>query len=169
MAKDPDVVPAVFADREQAEAAIAELTEAGLGDDIGVAVPDPGRYLVVDDREKAELAGITRGIAAGAPLGTLAGIAISAVTVAGGGVLGVGGLLLGAVGGAAWGTFFGAFAGFTAKVRLDDYEDRWCEIPLGHEDLLVAARVGKDRARRAREIMEKHGARCFMDAVREED
>ncbi len=39
------VVPAVFANREAAEAAIAELRRLGFTDeDIGLAVPEPGRY-----------------------------------------------------------------------------------------------------------------------------
>lgn len=138
----------------------------GLTDDqLGVAVPDPGRYLLVEDREKQELKGVVKGMAAGMPLGTLAGLAISAVTLPAGGAIGLGGLLVGSVGGAIWGTFAGAFAGFTAKVRLDDYEDRWCEIALEGGDILVTVRAG-NRAQAARAIMERHRAKCFLDEAR---
>lgn len=164
----PRVVPGVFKSREEAEAAVRALRELGLTDDmIGIAVPDPGRYMVHEDREREEAEAITKGIAAGAPLGTLAGLAISALLLPTG-AIGLGGLLVGGVGGALWGTFFGAFNGFTAKVRLDDYEDRWCEIPLQGGDILVVARAG-DLAPKVREVMERHGARCFLDEARRED
>jgi hypothetical protein len=150
--------------REQAEAAIADLRRLGLrDDDIGLALPEPGRYLVPDTDTADTVTRMETGAAIGTPLGTIAGIGIMAALSAAAGPIGLGGLLLvGAVGGSLWGAFFGTFGGVLAKVRWNIAEDRWCEIPLGGADILVVARAGgEDEA--VRRSMQHHGARCFLD------
>lgn len=164
----PEVVPGVFSSREQAEAAIAELRQLGLRDeDLGLAVPDPGRYQLLTDTVKEAFKGMTTGIAIGAPLGSLAGLGLMSIVLPGVGLVGLGGLLVGVHGGAVWGAVLGGMGGLLAKVRWDADEDRWCEIPLGGGDILVVARAGT-HASEARKIMERHGARCFLDQVRPE-
>lgn len=161
-----ETVPGIFATREQAEAAIADLRGLGLTDEnIGVAVPDPGRYELIDDSTREALKGLTSGIAIGAPAGALAGIALTSLVLPAAGVVAAGGLFLGVYGGTLWGAFVGAVGGLAAKVRWNDAEDRWCEIPLGGGDILVVARA-TGRADEARTIMERHGAKCFMDMAR---
>lgn len=161
----PKRVPGVFSSREGAEAAISELRAAGFRDaDIGIAVPEPGRYIVEESRETEELKGVSEGIAVGAPAGAIAGMALMTLAVPGAGAaIGVAGaLFVGGVGGGLWGTFMGAIGGFTAKVKLDDYPDHECEIPLAGADVLVVVNAG-DRASEARDLMQKHGAKCFLD------
>lgn len=161
-----EVVPGVFGTRAQAEAAIAELRALGLRDEeIGVAVPEPGRYQLMDDATERAFREVPKAFAAGASLGSLAGVGLMALVVPGAGVLGVGGLLVGLYGGALWGGFAAAFGRLVAKVRWNDAEDRWCEIPLAGGDILVAARAG-DRVDEVRRVMERHGARCFLDQAK---
>jgi hypothetical protein len=85
-----DVVPAVVADRAQAEAAMAELRALGLRhDDLGVLVPDPAHHHLLDNSTKEALTGVEKGIAFGVPLGAPAGMGLAALVVPGIGVLGL--------------------------------------------------------------------------------
>ena len=163
------VVPAVFGNREAAEAAIAELRRLGFAnDDIGLAVPEPGRYALADTEAQEVWKGTVAGMAVGAPLGALAGILLQQLVVPGGASLGIGGLLLlGLRDGVLWGSFLGAASGLLAKIRWNDAEDRHCEIPLGGSDLLVVVQAG-ERAAEVRRVLEAHGARCFLDQARRE-
>jgi hypothetical protein len=163
------VVPAVFANREAAEAAIAELRRLGFAEeDIGLAVPEPGRYALEGAEQQELWRGTVAGMAVGAPLGALAGILLQQLIVPGGASLGIGGLLLlGLRDGILWGSFLGAASGLLAKVRWNDAEDRHCDIPLGGSDILVVVRAG-DRAEEVRRVLEAHGARCFLDQARRE-
>jgi hypothetical protein len=161
----PDRVPGVFSDRAAAEAAVSELRDAGFEEHtIGIAVAEPGRYAMEEDREGDELKGIAHGIGVGAPIGAIAGMLFVSLVVPGAtAAIGVGGALIaGGTSGAVWGTFIGAMSGFTAKVKLDDYQDRYCEIPLSGDDLLVVVDAGT-RAAAARDVMVARGAKCFMD------
>ncbi len=163
-----DRIAAAFSDRRQAEAAVADLRKLGLTDErIGVAVLEPGRYDLEDTTGDEMLEGVERGIAVGAPIGSLAGLGLISFAVPGAGVLGLGGMLvLGLIGGGLWGTFLGAFGGLTAKVRMDDTRDRWCEIPMGEKDVLVVVEPGDqpgNPAHQVREVLEQHGARCFLE------
>jgi hypothetical protein len=166
----PRLVPGVFGDRSSAEAAIEELRNLGLtDDDLGVAVPEPGRYVIEQHAEEEAVKGLAEGAAFGAPIGAIAGLGLMAVALGAAGLtVGLGGLLVGVGGGAGWGSILGGAAGFSARVRLDDLEDRYCEIPLGGEDVLVVARAG-DRIAKVREIMQAHGAKCFLDEAHTSD
>jgi hypothetical protein len=159
----PEVVPGVFNSRKEAEAAIASLRELGLSEqDIGVIVPDPGRYQLMDHSVHEAFSGLKTGVAVGAPLGSLAGVALMALALPGVGVIGLGGLLVGVIGGAVWGGVVGGLNGVIARVRWNAGEAQWCEIPLGSDDILVVARAGS-RAQEAYRRMEQHGGRCFLD------
>ncbi len=96
-------------------------------------------------------------------IGTIAGLALTAVAVPGLGALGLAGYLIGALGAGGFGATMGGVTGLAARVRLD-HADRWCDIALGSEELLLVARAG-DRAAQARAVMEHHGARCFLDTA----
>jgi hypothetical protein len=157
-------VPGVFPNREQAEAAIAELRSLRLEDeDIGIVVPDPGRYQMLDEAEHDALKGVKQGIAFGVPLGTLAGIGLTALALPGLGPIGLGGLLIGVPGGVLWGTMLGGLGGLIARVRWNDDEDRWCEIPLGGAEVLVVARTDDHHFDQVLKTMSARGARCLLD------
>jgi len=162
-----EVIPAVFGTREQAEAAIAELRERGFtDDDIGIAVPQPGKYALPAEEELQETwKGFVKGAAIGVPIGALAGFGLASLVVPGWGVIGLGGALLFALrDGALWGAALGGGFGLYSKIRWNPEEDRWCEIPLGGDDILVVVRAGR-RFDEARGILERHGARCFLDTA----
>jgi hypothetical protein len=161
-----DVVPAVFADRAQAEAALAELRGLGLRhDDLGVLVPDPAHHHLIDDSSREALTGVEKGVAFGVPLGALAGMGLVALAVPGVGLLGLGGLLaIGAGGGALWGAVIGSYLGLSAQVHhLEDAEHHY-EIPLAPTDILVVVRT-PDRAAEVYTVLQRHGARCIRDYV----
>lgn len=162
-----DLVPGVFASREQAEGAIAQLRALGIEDaDIGIAVPNPGEYRIVEDEELPTGTGrrITEGAIIGAPVGSLAGLGIMEALVPGAGSFGLGGVLVGLVGGGLWGTFFGAYSGLIAKLRGRDGHEHTCTIPLGGSDVLVAVRAST-QTEHVRQVMQAYGARCFLDEV----
>jgi hypothetical protein len=163
------VVPGVFSHRTQAEAAIAELRTLGFTDEqLGVAVPDAlyhglGAAQRVEDQDimgEEEVKGTISGFILGAPLGSLAGVALAALTFGGLGPLGVGGILLGAGTGALWGMMLGAEAGLLAKVHSEEEEPHWSEIPLSHTDILIMVQA-RDRVAAVHEVIVRHGGRCF--------
>jgi hypothetical protein len=158
------VVPAVFDDREQAEAAIEELREIGFSDDeLGVMVPDPEHYHLMDNSLKEVMKGLGTGGAVGAPLGALAGLGVAGLLIPGLGVVGVGGALLwGGLGGAIWGTYLGAQIGMAVEIiHISDIERRY-EIPLKQNQILIVV-VAANQSEKVCQIMESHGAHCFWE------
>lgn len=156
------VVPRLFRNRQDAEAAIEALREHDVAEDqIGLIVPNPGHYREEPHYGSDEIKATVTGVVIGAPVGTIAGLAISAVAIGAGGPIGAGGLLIGALGGAMWGGFLGTEAGMLARVRWDPAEDSWCDIEMGGEEILVV--VASDdpvMIDRARHLMEGKGARA---------
>ena len=160
-----EVVPGVFHTREQAEAAITQLRgELGLTEgDLGLVVPNPGVYEVAPEEGVEVAEGFGEGLAIGVPVGALAGMALMAIAAPGAGVIGLGGLLLiGGLGGGLWGAFLGGEAGIVARVRRSTRDMDECEIPVGSTEVLVMARPEKHLLQRTRDIMEEHGAVCFL-------
>jgi hypothetical protein len=158
------VVPAVFENHEEAEAAINELRSLGYGDDdLGVMIPDPEHYHLLDNSTMEFIKGLRTGGIVGLPLGAAAGISVAALLVPGLGIIGVGGALLwGGLGGAIWGAYLGANIGMAAEIRHIDEIERRFEIPLEPHQMLVVVIANRD-ARNVCEIMERHGAHCFWE------
>jgi hypothetical protein len=156
-------IAAVFENKEQAEATIADLRDLGLtDDDLGLVVPEPGRYKL-EDHESEEIGrGIIRGAAIGVPIGGLAGLTLAAVGVPGIGVLGLSGLAFSLLQGGFWGAFVGSFGGLVARVMAGAEEEHWCEIPVGGSEILLIARAGASFAE-AHQVIHRHGARCFLE------
>jgi hypothetical protein len=167
----PHVILGVFTNAEDAEGAVEDLREAGLmAEDIGLAIPEPGAHpsLKAETETVEEIKAVAEGVAIAAPLGSLAGIALTAVAVPGVGVLSIGGLLFATVTGALWGAFFGALGGFVAKVRMGPDDDVWYEVPLKKGDILLVAHA-REKAHEAHDIMHRHGVKCFVGETCEAD
>lgn len=158
-------VPAVFSSKADAEAALTELQRMGFSnDDLGVMVPDPTHFRLMDESGKETWHGLSTGMVAGIPIGALAGMAMTALIIPGLGILGVGGaLLVGGVGGAMWGAYLGSVSGVAAEImHVEDIERRY-EIPLQRDEILVVV-VANERAPEVCDVVQQHGARCFWDA-----
>jgi outer membrane lipoprotein SlyB len=160
----PHVLAGVFGSIQDAEAAVTELRRTGvMAEDIGLAIPEPGAHpgFEAETTTIEELKSTATGMAIATPLGSLAGIALTAVVTPGIGVLSLGGLLFATVTGALWGAFFGAVGGFAARVRMGPDEDLWYEIPLKTGDILLVVHA-REKAHEAHEIMHRHGVKCFV-------
>jgi hypothetical protein len=163
--REPPIVPAVFANREDAEVAIAALRRYGVDErDIGVAVPQLRRYQQREpsDREVVEAAG--QGAATGAAVGSIGGIGLLALTAGETLAFGAGGLLVAGMSGLLWGFVIGGLLGVITRVRRRPEEDRWCEVPIDSNDVLVVARV-RDWSHEPEiaALMTAAGARCVVD------
>jgi hypothetical protein len=161
----PPILPAVFESRAQAEAAIADLKAHGLDEDqLGIAMLDiePGDYRLLDEEERNELFGLIRGAEVGAPVGALAGIALAAFAIPGiGTVISGGGLAVAGVS-AYWGALCGAWAGLLRKTHYNADEERWVEIPMQSDDVLVVIKPDHHYEEIHR-ILLANGARYFLD------
>jgi hypothetical protein len=163
------VVPGVFSRSVDLELALKEIRGLHIAEaDIGVAVPEPGKYLIPGSADELhdEVVLIEKGAAVGSAIG-LAGLALTAVAVPAFGAIGLGGFLLAAWGAGGFGAIIGGATNFM-KVRLDDGADVWCEIPIEGGDLVLAVKAGK-KAAKVREIMTSYGARCFLDHATHDD
>jgi hypothetical protein len=136
---DAPLVPALFADRDTAARAVEELLHAGIDQaDIGVAVPAREGSRIREESPEDSVQGALRGASIGGRLGAVAGIGLAAVTV---GTLGVGGLFLAGAGGLLWGGTIGGLLGVVTRVRRRPDVDRWCELAMDGQSVVVAVRV----------------------------
>jgi hypothetical protein len=132
-------VGAVFAGRADAEAAVADLQELGLGNEhLGLAVHGPDTVVFEENLEHEVGSGIEHGVAVGAPVGAIAGITLLGVASAIFPGLSLGGLLAaGAVTGGLAGGFWGAYLGLTTEVPEVEREFDWERVPLEQGEVLV--------------------------------
>ena len=158
------VVPAVFEGQAKAEAAIRELQGLGYSDsNLGIVIPDPEHFHLLDKNLNEVLKGIRTGGVFGIPIGAAAGISVATLLIPGLGAIGVGGALLwGGLGGAIWGAYLGAQLGIAVEIRHIEEIERRFEIPLEPHQMLVVV-VANSNAKEVCEIMERHGARCFWE------
>lgn len=159
----PDLLPGVFPNREQAEAAVQDLLEVGFHkEDIGVAIVEHGHYRLLDEEAHEVLTGLSTGAAIGVPAGALAGIGVLAFAVPGLGAITAGGIVLAATKGMLWGAYVGGISGVMAKMRWDYDEDQWVDIPLESGQVLVVVRPGHHWDQ-VHHIMDRHGAIWYLD------
>jgi hypothetical protein len=129
----------MFADRDTAAAGVEALLRAGIAkDDIGVAVPLRERSRLREESPQDSMKGALQGAAIGGRLGMLGGIALAAVAL---GPVGLGGFFLAGAGGLLWGGTIGGLLGVVTRVRRQPDVDRWCELALNDQNVLVAVRV----------------------------
>ncbi len=156
-----DHVAAVFADRDTAEAAIAELREVGLGSDrMGVAVHSSERTVFENDEEADLLHGAEVGAGIGAALGFAAGMLLFAIAVPGVGLLGAGGTLaLGAAGGFG-GSMLGTILGVASASEEFDEHRTLAEPRLQPGEVLVAA-CAHEHGASVEAVLQRHGGRLL--------
>jgi hypothetical protein len=151
---------AVFSSRLGAQVAASELQRSGLGvEHLGVAVHGSDVYVLEED-VGAELArGIEAGVAVGAPLGAIAGMAVlTGITGATAG-LGLGGILaVGAITGALAGSFWGGYLGLRRREPRIENEWDWERVILAPGQVLVVVDQHGD-PEAVREILQRHGGR----------
>jgi len=163
--REPLIVPAVFADRKDAEVAIDALRRYGVDErDIGVAVPQPGRHQHREPSDSEVVAAAGQGGAAGAIVGSIGGLGLLALPAGEALAFSAGGLFVAGVGGLLWGFVIGGLLGVITRVRRRPEEDRWCEVPVDSSDVLVVARV-RDWSHEPEiaALMTGAGARCVVD------
>lgn len=150
---------AVFADRGGAEEAVDALLAAGLAHEhLGIAVRHEDEPVAFDEDVDHEVAvGMETGVAIGAPLGAIGGMAFMALVVPGIGIVGVAGALAAgaAVGGIA-GTVLGAFLGLETEEPLLDEEWHWERVTLDPGQVLVVV-AGHDHPVDVADILVDHG------------
>ena len=133
------LVPAAFANGDAATAAIEALLRAGIDRaDIGVAVPVREASRIREESGHEALKGAALGASLGGRIGMIGGIVLAAVTV---GSLGIGGFFLAGAGGLLWGGTVGGLLGVVTRVRRQPDVDRWCELELPDDAVLVVVRV----------------------------
>jgi hypothetical protein len=133
------LVPAVFANRDAASAAIEALLQAGVDQsDIGVVVPVRESNRIREDSPQDTLKGAFIGASIGGRLGALGGLGLATFAL---GPLGVGGLFLAGAGGLLWGGTVGGLIGVITRVRRRPDVDQWCELELDDQSVVVAVRV----------------------------
>lgn len=149
---------AVFADQPAAEAAVEELRRMGLSDQhLGLAVHVREGYVFEEDVEADLIHGVEKGIAAGAPIGAVAGMTVLSLVLPGVGTLGVGGILAaGGLSGALAGTFVGGYLGLSSEEHVLDEEWDWERVPLEPGQLLVVV-SGHDHPDQVAAILCRHG------------
>ena len=157
-----DLIAAVFATRDQAEAALSHLHWIGLPDDrLELRVPKPGHY-GVEDHLSSELGGAAlTGIIFGGPIGSLLGLALFAWAFS---EFPISGMLLGVMIGAFWGAFYGGVIGMarTVATHLDDISS-WDIVKDGAETIVIARAGG--RAHAARKVLHDRGALCYLTEI----
>jgi hypothetical protein len=159
------LLPGVFPDRQAAEEAAAALKQdLGLSDrEVAVVVPAPGKYYVENREEPAMFRGLVTGLLIGILIGSMAGMIVAVFAVPGTNRVSLAGaLVLGGLGGAVWGAFFGGVIGLMARDHGSEDKDERYEIPAGSDQVLVIV-TAEDVLNRARTIMRQHGALCFLE------
>lgn len=157
------VVVGVFDDARQAQRAIDELRRAGfLDENIGVAARDEYVRKEVKQSMKAEDSfaeeGAALGVAGGAGVGALWGLAVAANAIPAIGPVIAGGTLAGILASAALGAATGGIVGVLIGWGIPEEEAKGYESELQAGRVLISVR-GAERSSDAYKILQAYGAR----------
>jgi hypothetical protein len=157
---ETEPVLAVFGSSDEARAGQEALRALGLPQQaIALVTCPPGHYQAEDGSWLEESDGLWKGVALGAPVGALFGIAL-AVSVPSPGVGVVAGLAAAGAGGVG---ILGGLMGAIARARFDDDEAEWIDV-LEEQGFHMVVAFSR-RPRRAREALRKAGAKGFLDCT----
>lgn len=149
-------VAGVFTNREAASSALEGLRALGVDEGhIGIALNQGERVAFEHDDESGLVRRIVEGLAIGAPIGAIAGIALASVVVPG---LAVGGL--GAFGGAGtlWGLLVGGYGATTTEAGRWDRHERFRSLHLEPGEVLVVV-MGHGHTHQVEQALAEAGAR----------
>jgi len=140
-------VAAVFGSIDAAEAAVASLEALGVdASHLGVAL-HRGDTRIFERDEEADLARSTwHGVAAGAVVGALGGMALVGLLVPGLGTLGVGGLAAAGAAGGFGGGMLGAYLGVGASTPESEEHAHLRRVQLDPGEVLVVVRAHHERS-----------------------
>lgn len=154
-----DHIAAVFGSRSDAESAVADLREIGLGSEhLGVAVHSRDRVVFEDDEERDLAHDIGTGVGKGAVIGFFGGMLLFAIALPGVGTLGVGGLVALGAGSVMGGVTIGGTLGIGAAEEEWDSHVLLRNYPLGENEVMVVA-CGHEHESLVRNAMARHGGR----------
>jgi len=147
----------VFDRREQAEAAIVELRQAGFRlENLGVLARSPPESETEPGRS------VAAGTIGGASLGALAGIAVLAGAIPPLGPVIAGGALAGLLASTVAGAAVGGIVGGLYELGVPEEEGRFYEAELAAGGHLIPARAG-GRYEEAVAIIRRHGGRDWTN------
>lgn len=153
-----DHIAAVFADHKAAIAAVADLRASGLGSEhLGLAVQN-NDHVVFERGEETDIAhAAAEGVAAGATLGYLAGLALFAAIAPG---VGIGGIAVLAASGVIGGGVLGGYLGISTEAAEFDEHDKINHTALEPGEVLVVA-CGHHHPDLVRSALQRHGGRSI--------
>ena len=154
-----DHIAAVFADREDATAAIERLQVLGLGSEhLGVAVHSADSIVFEHDEDRDLARDTETGAFVGAPIGAIAGLALAGLVVPGIGLVGLGGMFALAGASALWGGMIGGYVGAAAGDEgWNAHRDLSYTALEPGEVLVVVCSHGHPDA--VRDVLERHRGR----------
>lgn len=159
-----DHIAAIFDERSEAKAAVAELHSVGIDKDlIGLALKDGDPRAFERDAETEMLQGTGRGLAAGGALGFLGGLSIAALVLVPGGLIGLGGVLALGGGASMGGAMLGGYLGVGAGNRAFDERAEFANVPLEPGQTLIAVCSHGDPVA-VSAIMERHNGQLIRRA-----
>lgn len=152
-----DHVAAVFGTRDAAQATVDELRAQGVGTDrMGMAVREGAPRVFERDAEAEVLHDAGMGVAAGATIGFVAGMAIAAIVFIPGGVIGLGGILALGAGSTLGGAMLGGYVGQDTANRAFDERQELSEMHLEPGQVLVVV-CSRGHPADVEEVLERHG------------
>ncbi len=150
-----DHIVAIFADRTSAEAAVDHLIADGFGSDhLGIAVRSDESVAFEHDEEADLARDVVTGVAAAAPAGAIAGIALFAVATGG---IGLGGILAVGGAGAIWGVILGGAAGVAHGEPAREQHEQLLAEHLDPGQVMVVV-DSHDRVHAVTQTLLDHGA-----------
>ena len=149
-------VAAIFDDRESATRALEGLRALGVDDGhIGLALNEGERIVFEHDDEAGWGHRIVEGLAIGAPIGAIAGIAVASVVLPG---VAVGGLAAFGGAGTLWGLLAGGYAATTDEARRWDRHEEFRSLRLAPGEVLVVV-MGHGHTHRVEQSLADAGGR----------
>lgn len=150
------VVPCVFPDTDEVRIAVEELEAEGVEEE--ELVEGPARVQVGEDRSDEQFRDAALGLALGAPAFAALMVGLALLTMPSFGGLSTTAVVLVAAHGILMGLIIGGMLGGLAG--FSRHQEAETEVDVGPGEVLLVAHTND--VERALEVMEAHGARCYL-------